>query len=735
MENVPAAAAFGFVMRIWIHQGTRRIPKTSTAGHREYSSSCSRNDRLRFHIVPSGVTATMKFWIAVILVTASFAAAQDASTTPVVEKGSFTLHLLLHPIGKESYEITRTDPNGGRVMNTQLGYCDRGRTRTVSGVLRMNKDLTPQGFEVKSASGNSTTTDTVEIHDKTASISEGKTSREATVPGKFFVGFGYTPASVQMMMVRYWSRNGEPSSIPILRANPAAEAQAAQIQFEGRDSIMIDGHAVPLKRYTVANVVFGREILWFNQQGQLAAAMNFAGGLPFEVVRTEYEPALAQLMHNGVSQEMRNLAKLEQQAPPVVSGSFAIVGATLVDGTDRPPVADSVVIIREGRIVAAGKRDTLPVPRGMKTIDATGKTLLPGLWEMHTHFSGVEFGPALLAAGITTARDCGGDFEFLTTLRDAIEKRHRLGPRLLLAGLVDASGPDAFGAVSADTPEEARKVVALYKSARFQQLKLYTLLKPEVVQVLSQEAHQAGMTVTGHVPSALNAIQGVEAGMDQINHLGFVTPVLRAPDKDKDKDKADRSDAALDLNSEQARKAIQFFALHHTVIDPTASWGEIAGHSKDMDIPSFEPGIAKAPFTLATKFMSLGAPASDSVRVHRQMEQTEAVIGALHKAGIPIVAGSDTGLIGYGLDRELELYVKAGMTPLEAIQTATIVPARVMNLANESGTIEPGKRADLILVDGNPLENISDIRKVIKVVSNGRMYDSGVLWKSVGFQP
>jgi imidazolonepropionase-like amidohydrolase len=676
----------------------------------------------------------MRFWIAVILVTASFAAGQNASIAPVVvEKGSFTLHLLLHPIGQESYEITQAGPSGGLVMNTQLEYSDRGRKRTVSGVLRMNKDLTPQGFEVKSASGNSTTTDAVEIHDRTASISEGKTSRETTLPDKFFVGFGYTPASVQMMMVRYWSRNGEPSSIPLLRANPAAEAQAAQITFEGRDSITVGGYAVPLKRYTVANVVFGREILWFNQQGQLAAAMNFAGGLPFEVVRSEYEPALAQLLHSGVSQEMRVLAKLEQQSPPVVSGSFAIVGATLVDGTEHAPVADSVVIIREGRIVAAGKRDTLSIPRGMKTIDATGKTLLPGLWEMHTHFSGVEFGPAMLAAGITTARDCGGDFEFLTTLRDAIDKHNRLGPRLLLAGLVDASGPDAFGAVSADTPEEARKVVAMYKSAGFQQLKLYTLLKPDVILVLSQEAHQAGMTVTGHVPSAVNAIQGVEAGMDQINHLGFVTPVLRAPDKDKDK--SDRNDTALDLNSEQARKAIQFFQQHHTVIDPTASWGEMAGRSKDMDIPSFEPGIAKAPYTLATKFMSLGAPASESVRVHRQMEQTEAVIGALHKAGIPIVAGSDTGLLGYGLYRELELYVKAGMTPLEAIQTATIVPARVMNLASESGSIEPGKRADLILVDGNPLENISDIRKVIKVVAHGRMYDSAALWKSVGFQP
>jgi imidazolonepropionase-like amidohydrolase len=115
--------------------------------------------------------------------------------------------------------------------------------------------------------------------------------------------------------------------------------------------------------------------------------------------------------------------------------------------------------------------------------------------------------------------------------------------------------------------------------------------------------------------------------------------------------------------------------------------------------------------------------------------QNLAVIGALHRAGIAIVPGSDTGLVGYGLHRELELYVQAGMTPLQAIQSATIVSARAMNLDRDSGTVEPGKRADLILVDGNPIANISDIRKVSRVVANGRLYDTGKLWQSAGFRP
>jgi imidazolonepropionase-like amidohydrolase len=671
----------------------------------------------------------MKYWAAIVAMALWFAGQNTTIEAQTIEeKGDFTLHLLLHAIGTESYQIVREPANGALTMNSHLEYSDRGRKRSIASVLGMKDDFTPTRLEVKGTSGNSTNIDTVEVHDGTAKVHEGQASRDVTLPPSFFVGFGYTPAATQMMMVRYWARHGKPSNLPILRASPAATAQSAQIRFEGRETIKIGSRTRMLQRYTVANIVFGREVLWFNEQEQLVAAMNFAGGLPFEIVRTEYEPALSQLVRGGVTQELRNLAELEKEIPPIASGVFAIVGATLVDGTDHPPVSNSVVIIRGGRIAAVGKRGELPIPHGMKVIEATGQTIMPGLWEMHTHFSGVEFGPAMLAAGITTARDCGGDFDFLTAIRDGIEKQHRLGPRLLLAGLVDASGPDAFGAVSADTPEEARSVVGRYKAAGFQQIKLYTLLKPEVVEILAKEAHRVGITVTGHVPSALNAMAGVKAGMDQINHLGFVTPVLRDPAKKDD-------DTSIDLNSERAKGAILFFKEHHTVIDPTASWGEMAGHPQSVDVASFEAGITKAPFTLSTKFISLGSSTTTATRFQQRMVESEQVIGAFHKAGIPIVAGSDTGLLGYGLYRELELYVKAGMTPLEAIQSATIVPARAMNLANESGTIEPGKRGDVILVDGNPLENISDIRKVTRVVSNGRMYDSAPLWKSVGFQP
>src|SRR5947209_7572192 len=637
----------------------------------------------------------MRHWrIGLILVLSVLSQAQNTDKS-VLEKGTLTIHLLLHPIGEESYEIVQ-GPDRSLVMNTAFQFSDRGRKRTVSATLQMKPDFTPTALEVKTSNApNSTTVNSVAISNGVATVREEENSREIKLPPSYFVGFGFTPASLQMMMVRYWQSHRRPLYLPILRADARADAAPVHISLVGHDILKVNGKSIPLRRYCVSNIVFGREILWLDYKGGIAAAMNFAGGLPFEIVRKEYEPALSQLVAIGVAQELQNLRQLERQVLPEMTGSFAVAGATLVDGAGHAPVADSIVIIRNGRIAAAGPRAQVTGRHGRKVVNASGKALLPGLWEMHTHYSGVEFGPAMLAAGITTARDCGGELQFLTAIRDEIDQHHGLGPRLLLAGLVDASGPDAFGAVSADTPEEGRAVVARYKAAGFQQIKLYTLLKPDVVKAISEEAHRLGMTVTGHVPSALNAITGVEAGMDQINHLGFVTPALRTPSENKN----DRNDRPIDLSSERVQQAIEFFRQHHTVVDPTASWGEMAGHSKDVEVSSFEPAIAKAPYAVAAKYLTLGSPAAESERFHARMLESRAVIGTLHKAGIPIVAGSDTGLVGYGLHRELELYVQAGMTPLEAIQTATTVAAQAMNLAQDSGSIEPGKRADLILVN------------------------------------
>jgi imidazolonepropionase-like amidohydrolase len=638
------------------------------------------------------------------------------SAAVYAENGKFTIHMILHAIGEERYAIEQNDQ--GLTLRSAMEYSDRGNKRTTTAALEMNADYTPRKFEVGPRA------ESVKIDGGNSAIVETTGTRTAEVPERYFTMFGSSPFAVQMAMMRYWSSHGKPNAIPVLRAGAS---EPIEIEFAGDEAITVDGRKIALKRYTIANLMFGREILWMDGSGNLAAAMTFAGGLPMEAIRSEYESALPDLYRSGVRQEMVNLRGLAKIAGPERMDHFAIAGATLIDATGAAPLKDSVVIVRSGRIVTAGSRERVQVPHGIPVIDGQGKTLLPGLWEMHIHYSGVEFGPALLAAGITTARDCGGEFDYLVAQREANERnaneRSSIGPRLLLAGLVDAGGLKAFGHVTAESPEEGRAVVKRYHDAGFQQIKLYTFLAPDVIKAIADEAHRLGMTVTGHVPQTFNAFQGVEAGMDQINHLQYVTNMMREPG----------GRGSIDVNSEIAKKAIAFFRDHHTVVDPTAGWGEMASHSKEVEVASFEPGISGAPYVLNAKFRGMGGnTTADQMRA--RTDQSLAVIGALHKAGVTIVPGSDTGLVGYGLHREIELYVQAGMTPMEAIQSATIVSARAMGLDRDSGTVEPGKRADLILVEGDPLVDIGALRHVSRVIANGRVYDPAKLWHSVGFR-
>jgi imidazolonepropionase-like amidohydrolase len=369
--------------------------------------------------------------------------------------------------------------------------------------------------------------------------------------------------------------------------------------------------------------------------------------------------------------------------------------------------------VRNGRIEAAGPRGEISIPPDIPSIDLRGKTILPGLWDMHTHVTQIEWGPVYLAAGVTTVRDMGNESELLLALRDALASGEVLGPRLLMAGLVDGGGPNAFGTVAAATAEEGRAVVRRYHDAGFQQVKLYSLLQPDVVAAIADEAHRLGMTVTGHVPTSMTLQDAVAAGMDHIAHLAI---------RDEP-------------GSEELRRTTQFLREHGTVLDPTLSWGELLGRSTWTPIASFQPGFLKIPSPLRRLFDSAGNADIEPAGARARLERGLRIVSELHRGGVPIVAGTDEGIPGHSLHREIELYVEAGLTPLEAIQAATIVPARAMGLQNELGTVEVGKRADLVVLDASPLERISNIRSVRFVVIDGRMYEAADLWRSVRFSP
>ncbi|MGH2566541.1 MAG: amidohydrolase family protein, partial [Ginsengibacter sp.] len=263
-----------------------------------------------------------------------------------------------------------------------------------------------------------------------------------------------------------------------------------------------------------------------------------------------------------------------------------------------------------------------------------------------------------------------------------------------------------------------------YKNNGFVQIKIYSSVKPAVVKAICTEAHRLGLSVTGHIPNGMTLQQGVDSGMDQVNHVQYVYSIM----------KRDKQTRAVDFSDSISIAALNFIKDHNVVIDPTLGVFELAFRSLKDSITNIEPAFASIPQPLQALFINTGESPEIAEKLKILTTDFLEIVKRMHDKGITIVAGTDMGFPGYSLDRELELYVKAGLTPMEAIQSATIVPAKVMGIEKLYGSVEPGKKADIIIVDGDPLENIRNIRNVKTVIKDGDIYDPVTLHHLVGFK-
>ncbi len=672
--------------------------------------------------------------LSVLVLCAPFAFAQQPATqdaAPVVEQGKYTLHKFEQPIGEETYTITRQGDS--LAVKIDFKFTDRGSAVPLAASFRAASDLTPQAFEIRGKVARQVSIDQAvnieggKIHFR----SREKQSDSDQPAGPFFTIAGYAPSTMQMLMVRYWAAHGSPEKLKTL---PSGEVR---IEPRGQDKVQLSGKDVSLDRYTVEGLIWGRETLWFDSQRNLVAEVSTDAEFDhFEAIRDGYEGALGDFVSRAGSDGMAALSEISKTIPGSHNPMIAITGGTLIDGTGAAPLPNATVLIRDGRIVAVGPRAQVKIPKQANVVDAAGKFILPGLWDMHAHFEQVEWGPIYLAAGVTTVRDCGNEFEFITAVRDAVAQGRGLGPRLLMAGIVDGSGPMALGVGRVDTPDQARQWTDRYHAAGFQQMKIYSSVKLDEVKVIADEAHRLGMTVTGHVPIGLTAYQVIEAGQDQINHIGYIAAIMHTPTA-PDAKFADKLNAVanIDFQSPEAQKALSFLKDHHTVVDPTMALFELFTATTVKPPASFEPGVNKIAPELAQQITDVEPPNELTELQQKAFDKEIALVGVMHKNGIPIVAGTDQAVPGYSLHREIELYAQGGFTPMEAIQAATLVPARAMGLEKESGTIEKGKRGDLILINGDPLADIRNTRNVEYVITNGTMYHTAELWKSVGFKP
>jgi imidazolonepropionase-like amidohydrolase len=614
----------------------------------------------------------------------------------------------------EQYQVLRQGDD--LLTKVEFEFTDRGTEVPLSAELVTTRDYTPSRLMVKGKVARRVAIDLeVDVAEGRARVADGGTVREIGVPERYFTITGYAPIAVQMMLLRYWEAHGRPERLQVFPSS------VVTIEPRGRDQIHIGDIDRVLNRYSVGGLIWGHETVWADATGALVAAVTIDGeGDQFEAVRVGYEEALDWFVARAAQDGLDRLGELAP-GEPLGDRPLALVGGRVITGVSDEATENAVVLVRRDRIEAVGSRTEVTVPADARVIELDGKTVAPGLWDMHAHLAQVEWGPVYLAAGITTVRDVGNDVDFVRAMRDASASGEGPAPRILVAGII-------FGD-EVSTAEEARALVSAYHETGFEQIKIYSFVEPALVPAITEQAHAFGMTVTGHIPRGMDLFSATEAGMDQVNHISFVEAVMIRDSE------GEEEPVPADIESPEGTRVIEWLAEKRIVVDPTIALYELHGRSTDVSIASFEPGAARVAPEIAGPLNGIGIPPEEAEAAREELERRLSLLHALHEAGVVIVAGTDMAVPGHSLYRELELYVRAGFTPIEALRAATSDAASAMGLEDESGTIEVGKRADLIVLDRDPLTDISNLRSVTAIISGGRIYDSAEMWRLVGFTP
>ncbi|MBB5395583.1 amidohydrolase family protein [Mucilaginibacter sp. AK015] len=629
----------------------------------------------------------------------------------------FNLYRFFHQhIGKETYRVYNYKDAKKYVVDFK--FIDRGSPVPLKATLAVTPFADPIELFVKgNTSRFSVINDSIKIRGNVADIRVSDSIYKKNISGFTFPVTGYSPATVQQVLLQYWNNKKQPASINTLPFG------ALQIKNTGVDQLMINGKPITFKRYTISGLIWGNELVWTDTAGKLVCILTIdAEGDKTEMMREQYEPLLPELIKRAAGYGMEAFAKA---APSnnTPAGTIAIKGGNIIDVESGHAIPNGVLMIINGKIVSINRSAAAPIPKGAQVINAAGKTIMPGLWDMHAHFEQTEWGPAYLAAGVTTVRDCGNELGFIDAIQQAIDSGKGIGPKILMAGIIDGKGPMALGIIQADTKEEAIKAVDVYKAKGFAQIKIYSSTKPAIVKAICDEAHKQGLTVTGHIPNGMTLMAGVDSGMNMVNHVQYVYSTMK-----KNKDRSVNFDDSVSI------AAIKFIKDHNTVIDPTVGVYELAYRNVKDDINKLEPAFNTLPLPLQTQFRTYGEDSATVARIAPMLKSMKMIVKKLYEAGVPIVAGTDMGFPGFSVDRELELYVEAGLTPAQALKTGTITPATVMGLDKRTGSVTVGKNADIVIVDGNPLINISSVRYVKVVIKGGKVYDPGALHKMVGFR-
>ncbi|HXC48919.1 MAG TPA: amidohydrolase family protein [Candidatus Sulfotelmatobacter sp.] len=430
----------------------------------------------------------------------------------------------------------------------------------------------------------------------------------------------------------------------------------------------------------------------------------------------------------------------------VVTGQESILAIThvnVIDGTGTPALADMTVIVQANQISQIGKSGTTSVPKAARIVDGRGKYLIPGLWDMHVHEIFGEWLPEdekvipllFVANGVTGVRDMGGDLEPLKKWRARIAAGQLIGPRMIIAGpMLDGPVPQFPSSAPVKDAAAGRKIVDDLQKNGADFIKIQSLIPRDGYFAAADEAKKVGIVFAGHVPDKVRATEASNAGQKSVEHL---TGVFEGCSTVEDELMAaprgpGRGRFLSTYDPERAKALIALFAKNQTWQVPTLYW-ERGEWLIEQTNTGPDPLAKYAPaawrdriWPMFTRDIMKGW-STDPVADREKFFQAELkMVGEMNKAGVPILVGTDTAAgvrvyPGFSLHEELELLVQAGLTPMQALQASTANAAKYLGLA-DTGTIEKGKRADLVLLDSNPLQDIKNTRKIQSVVLAGRYF-------------
>ena len=606
----------------------------------------------------------------------------------------------------------------------------RGWISETDQVVKLGPDGLPVSIEARGITPNGDAAETFKTEGGKASWSSLSDSGSSEARAAYYLPAGGVPLSYDTLVDKVAAAGD--AGIDLFPTGHATAKLGPTLAIKGPSG------SKTVRLAFVRGVLAAPQPVWLDDKGKF-----FAQVAGISIMPAGWEanaPAMRKFQDDATAAEVKAIAQsfLTDKA----RGAVLFKDVMLFDAEKGVFLEHQNVLAADGKIAAITPSTDPSVLIDVRVIDGRGKSLVPGIWDSHMHIGDDWDVLANIANGMTSFRSPGTSLE----RAESATKRRASGDLLMgepfISDIIDRKNPlAAQESLTVSSEAETIAAVRKIKEAGLWGVKFYTSMNPAWIKPGAAEAHRLGLHVHGHIPAGMRPLDAVRAGYDEITHLNFV--VMQAMPQEV-VDKANtaarvegpaRYTKDVDWNSPEMKAFVAELKQRGTIVDPTlVIFEQMLTMDGGTPAPAYAPYMGIISPVLDREFTQSGYPLKDGLTrddYRKSYAKMLELVGVLHKAGIPLVAGTD----GYGIEvvREIELYNQAGFTPAEALQSATIVPARVVGADKRTGSIAVGKEADLMLVDGDVSKDLGALRRVVTVVSDGYVMDADALRKAAGY--